>query len=164
MRERILRIFRRYEIYVVATIIAVVFIAAMGIVAVMLRNSIATPPYESLGEADLKQVFATGYLRFREDDGSPYLKVEVHNGTLWWIKKLEFEFEGMKYVLRESDAFRPLHFGGVRCLIKNPPKERDRLEYDLKLLAAHGYAPTKAVSERPPGPVAGRFLGQGTRD
>jgi len=164
MRARLLSIFKRYEIYVVATVIALVFVAAMGIVAMMLRNSIATPPYESLGEADIRQVFATGYLRFREDDGSPYLKVEVHNGTLWWIKKLEFDFEGIRYVLRESDAFRPLHFGAVRCVIKNHPAERDRLEYDLKILAAHGYAPTQSASERAPGPVAGRTLGQDGRD
>jgi len=61
-----------------AAIIGIVFVAAMAIVALLLRGSISGSPYQALAAADLKKVFATGYLRFREDDGEPYLKVEVH--------------------------------------------------------------------------------------
>lgn len=156
MKRAFFSTFRRYEIYVVTTVIAVVFVAAMGVVALLLRSSIVTPPYESLSESDLRQVFATAYLRFREDDGSPYLKVELHNGTLWWIKKVEFEFEGTKYILRESDAFRPLHFGAVRCILKRPPRDRNQIEYDLNIMAAYGYSPIQGGTEKAPGPVAGR--------
>ncbi len=156
MKSALFSAFRRYEIYVVTTIIAVVFVAAMGIVALTLRSSMATPPYETLSESDLRQVFATAYLRFREDDGTPYLKVELHNGTLWWIKKVEFDFEGVKYVLRESDAFRPLHLGAVRCVLKKPPTDRTQIEYDLKIMAAYGYSPSQTGAPKAPGPVAGR--------
>lgn len=155
MKKAIFSAFRRYEVYVVTTIIAVVFVTAMGIVALLLRSSMVTPPYEALSESDLQQVFATAYLRFREDDGTPYFKVELHNGTLWWIKKVEFEFEGARYMLRESDAFRPLHLGAVRCVLKRPPKDRNQIEYDLKILAAYGYSPSQTGAKKAPGPVAG---------
>lgn len=141
MKKRILAALRRHEIYLVAAVIGIVFVAAMGIVAWLLRSSIVTPPYEELKDRDLKRVFATAYLRFREEDGTPYLKVEVHNGTLWWIKKLEFSFEGIQYTLRDSDAFRPLHFGALRCNLKKPPTTHESAEYDLKILRASGYRP-----------------------
>ncbi len=156
MKKAISSAFRRYEIYVVTTVIALVFVSAMAIVAWLLRSSIVTPPYESLSEADLRKVFATAYLRFREDDGTPYLKVELHNGTLWWIKRIEFDFEGARYVLRESDAFRPLHLGAVRCVLKRPPNDRNKIEYDLKIVAAYGYSPSQSGKEKAPGPVAGK--------
>jgi len=161
MKKAIFSAFRRYEIYLVTTIIAVVFVSAMGVVALLLRSAIVTPPYESLSEPDLRRLFATAYLRFREDDRTPYLKVELHNGTLWWIKKVEFDFEGTKYVLRESDAFRPLHLGAVRCVLKRPPKDRNQIEYDLKIVAAYGYSPSQKELEKTPGPVAGRTSGIG---
>jgi hypothetical protein len=125
-----------------------VFAAAMGVVAWTLQSSIVTPPYESLGESDLKRVFATGYLRFREDDKTPYLKLELHNGTLWWIKRIEFEFEGNNYVLREADAFRPLHFGAVRCPLKKLTKPLNQIEFDIKLLKASGYPPAQVQLDR----------------
>ncbi|MCX5861216.1 MAG: hypothetical protein WCG29_05100 [Desulfomonile sp.] len=155
MKQEFLAAFRRHEIYVVATVIALVFVAAMGIVAWLLQSSVLTPPYESLSDLDLKQVFATAYLRFREDDGTPYLKVELHNGTLWWIKKLEFDFEGISYALRESDTFRPLHFGAARCNLKKPPLSRNRVEYDLRILKAYGYAPAQVQWDRGPEKIAG---------
>lgn len=141
MKKRILAALRRHEIYLVAAVIAVVFVAAMGIVAWLLRSSIVTPPYEALKERDLKRVFATAYLRFREDDGTPYLKVELHNGTLWWIKKIEFDFEGERYTLRDADAFRPLHFGALRCALKKKPSAQGSAEYDLRIVKASGYRP-----------------------
>jgi hypothetical protein len=104
---------------------------------------------------ELRKVFATAYLRFREDDGTPYLKVEVHNGTLWWIKKVDFDFEGVRYSLRESDMFRPLHFGAVRCLLKKVPSARERIEYDLKILKAYGYPPAHVGWKR----ASGKFVG-----
>lgn len=141
MKRRFLAAYKRHEIYLVAGVIGIVFIAAMGLVAWLLRSSIVTAPYESLSEADLKRVFATAYLRFREDDGKPYLKIELHNGTLWWIKRVEFEFEGVRYALKDSDAFRPLHFGALRCNLKKVPPGPDQIEYDIKITRAAGYPP-----------------------
>lgn len=155
MKHRLVAAFKRHETYVVATIIALVFVAAMGIVGLLLQSSIVTPPYESLSEDDLKQVFATAYLRFREDDGTPYLKVELHNGTLWWIKKLEFDFEGVRYTVRESDTFRPLHFGAARCNLKKLPLSRNLVEYDMKILRAYGYAPAQVRWDRGQDKIAG---------
>ena len=155
MRKRFLQVLRRNEIYVVAIVIGIVFVAAMGIVAWLLRNSTVTPPYESLGKEDLKKVFATGYLRFREDDGTPYLKVELHNGTLWWIKKVEFDFDGVRYSLRDSEAFRPLHFGALRCILKTVPASMGRVEYDVPILKAYGYPPARIRRNRSPGRIAG---------
>jgi len=156
MKKRFLEAFRRNEIYVVATVIGVVFVAAMASVAWLLRSSIVTPPYETLGENDLKKVFATGYLRFREDDHTPYLKLELHNGTLWWIKEVEFEFAGTRYTARDADAFRPLHFGGVRCTLKTTPPSPDRIDYDLKIDKANGYPPVQVQIERNQGKISGK--------
>jgi len=141
MKKRFFSALRRHEIYLVSAVIGVVFVTAVGIVAWLLRSSMMTPPYEALTDSELRKVFATAYLRFREDDGSPYLKVEVHNGTLWWIKKVDFDFDGVRYSLRESDAFRPLHYGAVRCGLKKAPSSREKIEYDLKVLGAYGYPP-----------------------
>jgi hypothetical protein len=154
MKQKLLAAFRRHEIYLVATAISVVFVAAMGIVAWLLQSSMVTPPYETLNDSDLKRVFVTAYLRFREDDGTPYLKVELHNGTLWWIKKAEFDFEGTRYVLRDSEAFRPLHLGAVRCSLKQTPASRDNLEYDLKIIKAYGYAPAQVRWDRTLGKIS----------
>ena len=148
MKKRCIAALKRYELYVVSTVIGLVFIAAMGIVAWMLQSSIVTPPYEALTDKDMKRVFATAYLRFREDDRSPYLKVEVHNGTLWWIKKVEFDFDGITYALRESDAFRPLHFGAVRCPLKKSPSQFEQIEFDIKLSKASGYPPAQEQLDR----------------
>jgi hypothetical protein len=148
MKNGLLESFRRHEIYVVATVIGVVFVAAMGLVAWMLRSSMSTPPYEALTEEDLKRVFATAYLRYREDDGSPYLKVEMHNGTLWWIKKVEYEFEGHRYSLTDADAFQPLHFGALRTTLKKAPPVTDSREYDLKIIKAYGYPPASVQLKR----------------
>jgi hypothetical protein len=139
---------KRHEIYVVAAVIGVVFVTAMGTVAWMLRSSIVGTPYESLSGRDLKSVFATGYLRYREDDGTPYLKVEIHNGTLWWIKKVEFDFDGTRYALSDADAFRPLHFGARRCLLKRKPAPGVSREYDLRILKAYGYPPAELEWKR----------------
>lgn len=155
MKRRCIAALKRYELYVVSTIIAVVFVAAMGVVAWMLQSSIVTPPYETLNEKDLKRVFATGYLRFREDDKTPYLKVELHNGTLWWIKKIEFDFDGSTYVLRETDAFRPMHFGAVRCPLKRPPTQSHQIEFDIKLQKASGYPPAQVQLDRESQKMAG---------
>ena len=143
MKSRLFAEYRRHEVYFVATLIAVVFVVAMAMVAWLLRTSIVPAPYEALANAELKNVFATGYLRFREDDGTPYLKVEVHNGTLWWIKKIEFNFDGNHYALRDPDAFRPLSFGALRCILKRPPPQRETIEYDVKILRAFGYPPAQ---------------------
>ena len=156
MRKRFLAAFRRHEIYLVAGVIGIVFAVAMGLVAWLLRSSIVTPPYESLSDADLKRVFATAYLRFREDNGQPYLKVELHNGTLWWIKRAEFEFEGVRYVLRDSDAFRPLHFGALRCDLKKVPNGPDQIEYDLRITGAAGYPPAQVQQGQGTKKVAGK--------
>jgi hypothetical protein len=156
MRKRLLATFRRNEIYLVAAVIGIVLMAAMGIVAWVLQSSVATPPYEALGNNDLKSVFATGYLRFREDDGTPYLKVELHNGTLWWIKKIEFNFDGTRYTVRDSDAFRPLHFGAVRCMIKKAPAGPEKIDYDLNIIKASGYPPAQVQWERNVKKIAGK--------
>jgi hypothetical protein len=155
MRSRLIAAFKRYEIYLVAAIIGVVFTAAMGIVALLLRSSIIAPPLASLAGADLKRVFATAYLRFREDDSTPYLKVEVHNGTLWWIKKVDFDFDGVRYTLRDSEAFRPLHFGALRCVLKKTPNNTEQIEYDLRILSASGYPPARVQEDRSSRKVAG---------
>ena len=141
MRAALLSAFKRYEMYVVTTIIAVVFVAAMAIVAWMLRGSFMAPPYEALSGEDLKGVHATAYLRHREDDGEAYLKVELHNGTMWWIKKVEFEFDGLPYLLKDADAFRPLYLGAVRCALKKAPSSPPSREFDLKIVKAFGYPP-----------------------
>jgi hypothetical protein len=155
MRKRLLATFRRNEIYVVSTVIAIVFVAAMGIVAWVLQSSVTTPPYETLTDADLKGVFATGYLRFREDDSTAYLKVELHNGTLWWIKKIEFDFDGARYTIRDSDAFRPLHLGAVRCNLKKTPIGPEQIDYDLRIDKASGYPPAQVQWERSAKKMAG---------
>ncbi|HMK34717.1 MAG TPA: hypothetical protein VK463_06605 [Desulfomonilaceae bacterium] len=164
MKRKFIAAFKRNEIYVVATIIGVVFISAMGIVALLLKNSIMTPPYETLADTDLKSVFASGYLRHREDDGSPYLKVELHNGTLWWIKNVEFDFDGMRYNLRDSDAFRPLHFGAVRCGLKKAPPLSEHIDYDLKIVKASGYPPAQVQWERNSKKIAGGAKEPGSRN
>jgi len=148
MKASLARAFKRHEIYVVATMIGVVFVAAMGIVAWVVRGSVTAPPYEALSEQDLACVYATAYLRHREDDGSPYLKVEVHNGTLWWIKKVEFEFDGRLYILNDAEAFRPLYFGAARCPLKKDPPFTETREYDLKILNASGYPPAEVQWNR----------------
>ncbi|MFH1116198.1 MAG: hypothetical protein V1792_19985 [Pseudomonadota bacterium] len=155
MTKRFFKALRRHEIYVAAAVIAVVFVAATGVVAWMLRSSFVTPPYESLSGRDLQKVFATGYLRFREDDGTPYLKLEIHNGTLWWIKKVEFDFDGTRYALRDSDAFRPLHFGALRCVVKTVPRGKGSIEYDLPIVKAYGYPPAQVQWNRASEKVAG---------
>ena len=73
-----------------------------------------------------------------------YLKIELHNGTLWWIKRVEFEFDGVHYVLRDADAFRPLHFGALRCNLRKVPPGPEQIEYDLKIIRAAGYPPAQA--------------------
>lgn len=164
MKKKVLAAFKRNEIYVVATVIGVVFIAAMGIVGLLLKSSIVTPPYETLTDGDLKRVFATGYLRFREDDGTPYLKIELHNGTLWWIKKVEFDFDGVHYALGDPDAFRPLHFGAVRCTLKKAPKGSEHVDYDLRIGKAAGYPPAQVQWERNAKKVAGDPKGPDPRN
>ncbi|MFC1833481.1 hypothetical protein ACFL2Q_01935 [Thermodesulfobacteriota bacterium] len=156
MNKRFLARLKRHEIYVVAAVIGVVFVAAMALVAGMLRSSMVTPPYESLSDADLKQVFATGYLRFREEDGTPYLKVELHNGTMWWIKKIEFEFGGLRRSLTDPQAFRPLHFGALRLTLKKAPHTLLTREYDLKILKAFGYPPARSRPKRKSAKVVGK--------
>jgi hypothetical protein len=148
MRRRLAASLKRNEIYVVAAIIAVVFLSAMGVVAWLLQNSMVATPYEALDSTDLNHVFATAYVRFREDDNTPYFKVELHNGTLWWIKRIEFDFEGTPYVLRDPDAFRPLHLGAVRCALKRPPSDPEQIEYDLRIQRAYGYPPARVQLPR----------------
>lgn len=143
MKTELPAVFRRHETSLVTLVIGVVFVAAMAIVAWMLRDSMVAPPYEALSDNDLKRVFATGFLRYREGDGTSYLKVEVHNGTMWWIKKFEFDFDGIRYSLKDDDAFRPLRFGAVRCpLRKDPPLSATR-EFDLRVVKAFGYPPAE---------------------
>jgi hypothetical protein len=163
MKTRLLRAFRRNEIYVVAIVVGVVFAAAMTMVGLLLKTSIVTPPYETLSDGDLKHVFATAYLRFREDDGTPYLKIELHNGTLWWIKRVEFDFQGTRYSLNETDAFRPLHFGAVRCGLKKSP-EGSQIEYDLHVLKAAGHPPAQLTLERDSKKIAEHSKESGTRN
>ncbi|MEW6350025.1 MAG: hypothetical protein AB1646_13245 [Thermodesulfobacteriota bacterium] len=148
MNRRFLAFFKRREIYLIPALIGIVFIGASATVAWLLRNSIVPPPYEAMTLKELKDVFACGYLRFREDDGTPYLKVEIHNGTLWWIKKVEFDFDGTHYILNDRGAFRPLHFGAQRCVLKTPPSGERQIVYDLKLVKAFGYPPAQARWER----------------
>ena len=143
MRKKLFDTFKRNEIYVVSIVIAVVVVASMAVVAWMLRNSILASPHEALAPQDLKALYATGYLRFREDDGTPYLKVEVHNGTLWWIRRVEFEFDGVGYSLSDPHAFRPLRFGALRCELKKAPTDTSVREYDLSIIRAFGYPPAK---------------------
>ena len=106
------------------------------------------PPYEAMTLKEIKNVFASGYLRFREDDGTPYLKVELHNGTLWWIKKVDFEFDGTTYTLNDRSAFRPMHFGALRCVLKKAPAGERQIAYDLKIVKAYGYPPAQAGWEK----------------
>jgi hypothetical protein len=156
MMKRLVAAYKRNEIYVVSAIIGVAMVAAMGIVAWLLQTSIVTPPYEALAESDLKRVFATAYLRHREDDGTAYLKVEIHNGTMWWIKRMEFQFDGLPYTLRDADAFRPLHFAALRCNLKKTPLLSDQIEYDLKIVNAAGYPPASVEQEKLSKKVAGQ--------
>ncbi len=144
MRRRLAASLKRNEIYVVAAIIAVVFLSAMGVVAWLLQNSMVATPYEALDVSDLNSVFATAYVRFREDDSTPYLKIELHNGSLWWIKKVAFNFDGIAYLLKDAEAFRPLHLGAVRCALKKPPSDTKQIEYDIKIERAYGYPPANA--------------------
>ncbi|MGO9481780.1 MAG: hypothetical protein ACLP05_08375 [Candidatus Kryptoniota bacterium] len=155
MRRRLAASLKRHEIYVVAVIISVVFLSAMGVVAWLLQDSMAGSPYEALEGIDLKSIFATAYVRFREDDKTPYLKVELHNGTLWWIKRVEFKFDDIVYVLKDPEAFRPLHLGAVRCALKKRPIRVEQIEYDLKILKAYGYPPAHLQSPRNTKNVAG---------
>jgi hypothetical protein len=164
MNQRFLRAFKRHETYVASVLIAFFFVATMTVVAWMMRSSMVAQPYETLSERDLKRVFATGYLRFREDDGSPYLKVELHNGTLWWIKDVEFDFDGSRYSLKDADAFRPLHFGAVRCVLKKSPSSRERIEYDITVLKAAGHPPAQVELERKAEKIAGGSQPRGSRN
>lgn len=150
MRKKLFQCFKRNEIYVVSSVIAVVFVVAMGLVAWMLRSSLVEFKYAALSKQDLRKVYATGYLRFREDDGSPYLKIELHNGTLWWIKRIEFEFDGAHYKLGDAQAFRPMQFGAVRCMLNRTPTATPGEEYDLRVLKASGYPPAEMkILEKP---------------
>jgi hypothetical protein len=148
MNRRFLAYFNRNETFLVPLLIGIVFIGASVTVAWLLRNSIVPPPYEAMTLKELKNVFASGYLRFREDDGTPYLKVEIHNGTLWWIKKVELEFDGIAYTLNDRGAFRPLHFGAERCVLKKAPSGERQIVYDLKITRAYGYPPAQARWEK----------------
>jgi hypothetical protein len=154
MNKRLIAVVKRYEVYVVAGVIGVVFVAAMCVLGWFLRTSVSVTAYETLEENDLKRVFATGYLRFREDDGAPYLKVELHNGTLWWIKQVEFDFDGVHYSLKDPEAFRPLHFGAVRCSLSKRPIHAEKVEIDLRIAKAFGYPPADARREKAPDKIA----------
>jgi len=156
MKSSVARQIKRNETAVVAAIIAVVFVAAMGVVAWMLRSSMMAPPYEALATDDLKRVFATAYLRHREDDGKPYLKIEIHNGTHWWIKKVEFEFEGVRYTLTDPLVFQPMHYGALRCPLAREPAEAPKREYDINILKAVGYPPAEPQLDRQIKKMAGR--------
>lgn len=156
--------FRRHELYVVSVVIGVVFLGAVALVAWVLRTSVMAQPYQSLDQAELEKVFATGYVRYREDDGTPYLKVEVHNGTLWWIKKLDFHFEGRRHTLSDAHAFRPLHFGAMRCLLEKTPSTEAAREFDLKIIAAVGYPPADTRAFSGGGRVAGEPGGRAPRN
>jgi hypothetical protein len=161
-RDNFTNSLRRHEAYVMSITIALVFAMAMGVVAWMLRNSAGMPSYEPVPETALEKLYVTAYLRHREDDGSPYLKVEVHNATLWWIKKIEFTFQGIRYTLGDGNAFQPLHFGSLRCnLIEEPPRPF-RIDYDLNIDRAYGYPPAQVLSLKSPaslgdGNVANEF-------
>ncbi len=148
MNRRFLKFFNRNETLLVPILIGIVFVGASVTVAWLLRNSIVPPPYEAMTLKEIKNVFASGYLRFREDDGTPYLKVELHNGTLWWIKKVDFEFDGTAYTLNDRSAFRPLHYGAQRCVLKKAPAGERQIVYDLKIVKAYGYPPAQARWEK----------------
>ncbi len=154
MKQKLITAFKRNETYVVAGVIGIVFFAAMCVLVFSLRNSIARPAYEVMTNEDLKSVFVTAYLRHREDNGSPYLKVELHNGSLWWIKKVDFAFDGVEYSLKDPEAFKPLRFGAVRCPLKTPVRST-RMEYDLHISRASGYPPADFRRDPEPGKVAG---------
>ncbi len=154
MKPELRHFFKENEIYLVSVVIGIAFVAAMTMVASMLRASVTDRPYEELSAADLDNVFTTGYLRFREDNGSPYLKVELHNGTQWWIKQIRFKFDGTEYSISDPDAFQPLGFGARRCILVKPPKHRTKIDYDLKVHRAFGYPPAKEPGRPAPGTVA----------
>lgn len=158
MNKKLIDAFRKHEIFVVAALISVVFVGAMAIVAWTLRSSTVTKPYEELSQTDLKRVYATGYLRFKEEDGTPYLKVELHNGTLWWIRNVEFSFNGKNRKLNDSNAFRPLHSGAVRLELEKGSISRDRIEYDLKILRASGFPPAGDQAPITPGKIADKSV------
>lgn len=164
MNKRLLEVFRRHEIFVVAALISVVFVGAMAIVAWMLRSSTVTKPYDELAEADLKRVYATGYLRFKEEDGTPYLKVELHNGTMWWIRNVEFSFNGRTRKLSDSNAFRPLHSGAVRVELEKGSIARDKIEYDLKILKASGFPPAMDQIQVTPGKIADKSVSNSSKN
>jgi hypothetical protein len=130
------------ELYFVSIIMGIIFISAMAMVAWMFRTSIAPPPYQEMSGEALENVFATGYLRFREDNGEPYLKVEVHNGGQWWIRKINFKFNGKSRALVDPEIFRPLSFGAMRLILdKAPEGAKAGQEYDIKITRAFGYPP-----------------------
>lgn len=164
MNRRLVEVFRRHEIFVVAALISVVFIGAMAIVAWMLRTSVVMKPYEELLESDLKRVYATGYLRFKEEDGMPYLKVELHNGTLWWIRNVEFNFNGAMRKLSDTNAFRPLHSGAVRLELEKGSISRDRMEYDLKILKASGFRPASDEIQFTPDKIADKSVSNSSKN
>ncbi len=153
MKRTLFKVLKRNEIYIVAITIAGVFISAMLVVGFLLRDSLVAQPYEVLGKEDLNRVFATGYLRFKEDNGNPYLKVELHNGTLWWIKSVDLEFAGKTYSLGDANAFKPLHFGAVRLELSDAPQRKNSTEYDLKILSAAGYPPAEIQWSRSVGKI-----------
>jgi len=154
MKRDLASAFRRNEVYLVAAIIAVVFVAAMAVVGWLLKSSISAVSYEALSRDDLKSVFVTAYLRHREDDGKPYLKVELHNGTLWWIRKVTFQFEDEPYSVSDAQAFRPLHSGAVRCPLRKDPVPSDTREYTLSIGEAYGYPPAAIQWNRSVGKIA----------
>ncbi len=148
-QKNIKTILKENELYVVSVIIGLVFVGAMAMVAWMFRTSIAPPPYQEMTEDDLQKVFATGYLRFREDDGSPYLKIEVHNSGQWWIRKVQFKFNNRNYTLVDPDVFRPLSFGAMRCnLDKAPVGDKAGAEYDIDIKKAYGYPPAGKMGHK----------------
>lgn len=163
MKRSLFTALKRNEIYIVAITIAGVFISALLVVGFLLRDSLVAQPYEALGKEDLSRVFATGYLRFKEDNGSPYLKVELHNGTLWWIKSVDLEFAGKTYSLTDTSAFKPLHFGAVRLDLSESPQRKSSTEYDLKILNAAGYPPAELQWSRNVGKVTEAQRSSGSR-
>ncbi len=164
MIRKLLEVFRKHEIFVVAALISVVFVGAMAIVAWMLRSSTVAKPYEELAASDLKRVYATGYLRFKEEDGTPYLKVELHNGTLWWIRNVEFFFNGKMRNLSDSNAFRPLHSGAVRLELEKGSISRDQIEYDLKIVKASGFPPASNQTRVSPGKIADKSVSNSSKN
>lgn len=164
MNRKLLETFKKHEIFVVAALISVVFVGAMAIVAWMLRSATVAKPYEELSQSELKRIYATGYLRFKEEDGTPYLKVELHNGTLWWIRNVEFFFNGKQHKLSDSNAFRPLHSGAVRLELEKGSIGRDRIEYDLKIVKASGYPPASNHYQNTPGKVADKSVSNASKN